>query len=140
MVADEKVGIVVVVVVSPLYWYKVFPLNYEKSRGVPVAAELHDNFILTPNLSWKVVAVAAVTKQSPLDWAKVKDSVMLDAVRAKFNQYDELKELLLSTGDAKIVEHTANDSYWGNGGDGKGKNRLGQILMLVRRELREKDG
>ena len=75
-----------------------------------------------------------------LDWEKVKDSVMLDAVRAKFNQYDELKELLLSTGDAKIVEHTANDSYWGDGGDGKGKNRLGQILMLVRRELREKDG
>ncbi|MGB0932202.1 MAG: NADAR family protein [Chitinophagales bacterium] len=73
-----------------------------------------------------------------LDWEKVKDSVMLDAVRAKFTQYEELKDLLISTGAAKIVEHTANDSYWGDGGDGKGKNRLGQILMLVRKELKEK--
>lgn len=72
-----------------------------------------------------------------LDWEKVKDSVMLDAVRAKFTQHQELKELLLSTGDAKIIEHTENDSYWGDGGDGKGKNRLGQILMLVRKELKE---
>lgn len=72
-----------------------------------------------------------------LDWEKVKGLVMLDAVRAKFNQHEELKELLLSTGDVKIIEHTANDSYWGDGGDGKGKNRLGEILMLVRRELRE---
>ncbi|MEZ4883141.1 MAG: NADAR family protein [Chitinophagales bacterium] len=74
-----------------------------------------------------------------LDWERVKDSVMLDAVRAKFKQHDELKELLLSTGGAKIVEHTANDSYWGDGGDGKGKNRLGQILVLVREELKEKE-
>ena len=73
------------------------------------------------------------------DWEKVKDSVMLDAVRAKFKQHSELKELLLSTGDAKIVEHTVNDSYWGDGGDGKGKNRLGQILMLVRKEFILKD-
>ena len=40
------------------------------------------------------------------------------------------------TGDAKLVERTANDSYWGDGGDGSGTNRLGQILMLVREELR----
>lgn len=73
------------------------------------------------------------------DWEKVKNLVMLDAVRAKFIQHPELKELLLSTGDAKIVEHTANDSYWGDGGDGKGKNRLGQILMLVRKELKERE-
>jgi predicted NAD-dependent protein-ADP-ribosyltransferase YbiA (DUF1768 family) len=34
------------------------------------------------------------------------------------------------------VEHTKNDAYWGDGGDGIGKNRLGQILMAVREELR----
>jgi predicted NAD-dependent protein-ADP-ribosyltransferase YbiA (DUF1768 family) len=41
---------------------------------------------------------------------------------------------LLSQG--QIVEHTENDRYWGDGGDGSGKNRLGQILMRVREELR----
>ena len=35
-----------------------------------------------------------------------------------------------------IVEHTENDGYWGDGGDGSGKNMLGQILMRVREELR----
>ena len=59
------------------------------------------------------------------DWESVKDAVMLEAVRAKFTQHDDLKTILLGTGDAKLVEHTENDSYWGDGGDGSGKNRLG---------------
>lgn len=70
------------------------------------------------------------------DWEGVKEQVMLDAVRAKFTQHEELTAVLLGTGDAKLVEHTTNDSYWGDGGDGSGKNRLGHILMRVREELR----
>jgi N-glycosidase YbiA len=69
------------------------------------------------------------------DWESVKDEVMRKALRAKFTQHEELKILLLGTGDAKLVEHTANDSYWGDGGDGRGRNRLGQLLMQVREEL-----
>lgn len=71
------------------------------------------------------------------DWESAKDNVMRKAVLAKFSQHDELKQLLLSTGDAKLIEHTENDDYWGDGGDGKGKNKLGQILMSVRKELSE---
>ena len=70
------------------------------------------------------------------DWESVKDQIMLEAVRAKFSQHDDLKAILLGTGDAKLVEHTERDSYWGDGGDGSGKNRLGRILMQVRDELR----
>ena len=72
------------------------------------------------------------------DWEVVKVSVMADAVRAKFTQHENLREILLSTGDATIVEHTANDLYWGDGGDGTGKNMLGQVLMQIREELRRK--
>ena len=72
------------------------------------------------------------------DWESVKDEIMLKAVRAKFGQHKELAEILLRTGDAMIIEHTENDSYWGDGGHGRGKNMLGQILMRVRDELREK--
>ena len=61
---------------------------------------------------------------------------MHEAVLAKFTQHADLREILLGTGDAKIVEHTENDAYWGDGGDGSGKNMLGQILMRVREELR----
>ena len=71
------------------------------------------------------------------DWEAVKERVMLDALRAKFTQHEDLKAVLLGTGDAKLVEHTANDAYWGDGGDGSGKNRLGQLLMRLRDELRQ---
>lgn len=71
------------------------------------------------------------------DWETVKVNVMREAVTAKFTQHEELKTLLLGTGDAKLIEHTTNDDFWGDGGDGKGKNMLGQILMDVRTKLRE---
>lgn len=69
------------------------------------------------------------------DWESAKVGVMTEAVRAKFTQHVDLREVLLGTGDAKLVEHTENDSYWGDGGDGSGKNMLGQVLMCVRAEL-----
>ena len=70
------------------------------------------------------------------DWESVKVAVMREAVGAKFEQHEDLRALLLSTGDAKLVEHTERDDYWGDGGDGSGRNMLGQILMEVRRRLR----
>jgi len=70
------------------------------------------------------------------DWEQVKDDIMREAVRSKFSQHRDLREILLATGDALIVEHTKNDSYWGDGGDGSGKNMLGRILAEVRAELR----
>ena len=69
------------------------------------------------------------------DWDSVKDDIMLKAIRAKVAQHDDVKELLVSTGDAQLVEHTKNDSYWADGGDGSGCNRLGKILMAVRAEI-----
>ena len=70
------------------------------------------------------------------DWDSVKIGVMRDALRAKLQQHDDVRDLLLATGDAKLIEHTANDSYWGDGGDGTGKNMLGRLLMELRDELR----
>lgn len=73
------------------------------------------------------------------DWDKVKVDVMHDAVYAKFSQNYRLKQLLLLTGGATLVEHTANDSFWGDGGNGSGKNMLGKVLMDVREILRSRD-
>jgi N-glycosidase YbiA len=77
-------------------------------------------------------------RKKPLrkDWEAVKDRIMYEAVLAKFTQHPELREALLATGDAELVEHTTNDRYWGDGGDGTGQNKLGAILMQVREELR----
>lgn len=71
------------------------------------------------------------------DWESVKVSVMQEVVMAKFSQHSELRKRLLATGDAVIVEHTARDACWGDGGDGSGRNLLGRILMETRRRLGE---
>lgn len=85
-----------------------------------------------------VAARMGRSRKRPLrkDWESVKDRIMHEAVLAKFGQHAGLRAILLGTGEAEIVEHTENDAYWGDGGDGSGKNRLGQILMRVREELR----
>jgi O-acetyl-ADP-ribose deacetylase (regulator of RNase III) len=48
-----------------------------------------------------------------------------------------LFDTLLSTGNDYLVEHTKNDSYWADGGDGTGKNMLGIILMEVRDSIKK---
>lgn len=70
------------------------------------------------------------------DWESVKVDIMRQAVLAKFTQHEDLRTLLLATGDARIVEHTENDAYWGDGGDGTGQNMLGRILVDIRERLR----
>jgi N-glycosidase YbiA len=88
-----------------------------------------------------VAARMGRSRKRPLrkDWESVKDSLMYEAVLAKFSQHAELRETLLATGDSTIVEHTTNDAYWGDGGDGSGKNRLGETLMRVRELLRQSE-
>lgn len=71
------------------------------------------------------------------DWEEVKETIMKEALLAKIAQYPQIKDLLLSTGDDEIVEHTVNDRYWADGGDGSGKNRLGVLWMEIRTELRK---
>lgn len=71
------------------------------------------------------------------DWEQIKDNVMRKAVRKKFETHQQLRELLISTGDEEIIENAPGDYYWGCGKDGSGKNRLGQILMEVRQLLQE---
>lgn len=69
------------------------------------------------------------------NWDHMRDQVMYEALKAKFSQHPELKALLLSTGDHRLVEHTTLDSYWGDGGNGKGQNKLGKLLMRLRTSL-----
>lgn len=78
------------------------------------------------------------SRERPLrpDWESVKDDVMRQVLYAKFTQHQSLRSLLLHTGDAELIEHTKNDRYWADGGDGTGKNRLGQLLMELRTRLR----
>ena len=60
---------------------------------------------------------------------------MEKCVRYKFAHHPELKEKLLATGDAYLEEgNTWGDRIWGVY-QGQGENRLGKILMKIRKEL-----
>jgi len=81
-------------------------------------------------------SLAAGVRPRP-DWDVYRNTVMEQAVTAKFEQNPALRALLLATGDAPLVEASPRDSYWGAGPDGKGQNQLGQILQRVRATLQQ---
>ena len=105
----------------------------QKFAGTPHADQIRE--VKTP----KDAARMGRDRSRPLrsDWERVKDDIMRKAVLRKFETHADIREVLLSTGDAPIVENAPGDYYWGCGADGSGKNMLGQILMEVREILRD---
>lgn len=69
-----------------------------------------------------------------------KFSIMESIIRLKFYGNDNLREMLLQTGDEQLIEgNTWGDTYWGcvlRDGIWVGENNLGKILMSTRNELK----
>lgn len=118
---------------------KIWPTSEHYFQAQKFAGTEHEAAIRLAE-SPKIAARMGRSRQQPLrpDWERVKDDVMREAVLAKFTQHPDIRATLLSTGEAHLIEHTTNDDYWADGGDGSGQNRLGQILMEVREHLRER--
>ena len=71
------------------------------------------------------------------NWNQMREEVMEKALRAKFEQNPELKKKLIDTGDVDLIEsNTWGDTFWGQV-NGKGENKLGKLLMKIRKELME---
>ena len=74
------------------------------------------------------------------NWSKIKFDRMREVLRAKYTQHEDLRTLLLSTGEARLVESCRTDNpvnrTWGEV-KGKGLNMLGVLLMEIRTELRQ---
>lgn len=74
-------------------------------------------------------------------WSKHKVDRMRAVQATKFVQHVELWDLLLGTGDARLVESGTTDNevnrFWGEV-NGRGENTHGKILMEIRAELRTK--
>ncbi len=71
-------------------------------------------------------------------WSKTKFERMKAVLLAKYSQHEDLKQLLLGTGSARLIESATVDNtvnrLWGEV-NGVGKNMLGNLLMEVRAEL-----
>jgi ribA/ribD-fused uncharacterized protein len=92
------------------------------------------------SMTGKEVAIHARNKGvAPSGWYNGGNIThMYNCVLQKFSGSGDLKRDLLGTGQRYIAEHPdpGGDAYWGDGGDGKGQNNLGKVLMKVRTYLR----
>lgn len=84
-------------------------------------------------------------------WDENKLSIVYLGNYYKFTQHEDLKALLLNTGNTLLVEASPFDKIWGIGlkeavakttdpSQWPGKNYLGKILTLVREDIRNMDG
>lgn len=70
-------------------------------------------------------------------WNNASYRMMEQVLTYKFTIYSELRELLLQTGDATLIEgNTWGDKLWGQV-NGEGQNLLGKILMNIRDSVKE---
>lgn len=90
--------------------------------------------IMSPFLSKKIGRKVIIRE----DWDEVKYKFMRAGLEAKFN-IPEWKSKLLDTKDEEIVEwNNWNDKIWGVSiRDQEGDNLLGELLMGIRKELKE---
>jgi ribA/ribD-fused uncharacterized protein len=70
------------------------------------------------------------------DWEDVRINVMRDIVTAKFEQNEDLMDLLMATKCRDLIEgNTWGDRFWGQCPLGTGRNELGKILMGIRDDI-----
>lgn len=73
------------------------------------------------------------------NWNDIRIDVMAAFVEKKFRTHENLRQKLLNTGDATLIEGNYwHDCFWGVC-DGVGENHLGQILMTLREKLRSEE-
>ena len=68
-------------------------------------------------------------------WKKIEREVMYKITLLKAEQNEAFRVALLNTGSATLLHNMENDSKWGIGINGEGKNQQGEILMDARQEL-----
>ena len=87
----------------------------------------------TPEEAFRIAKIYKPIRRK--DWHSIKENVMYEGIKAKFSQHNDLKKLLLLTGQKEIIEMSDTDYFWGLGKEGTGQNKLGIILMKIRSEL-----
>ena len=72
-------------------------------------------------------------QKSNASWNSKKFDLMEEICIAKLQQCRKFKDALRRSGEAHLLHNTETDPVWGCGPDLKGLNKMGHILMNVRR-------
>jgi len=120
---------------------ETFPTSeHAYQAGKPRRPEVRKWLMAAPSPALLAVAAHGLYQWDIVpNWSRTKFDRMRGVLWAKFTQHSDLAELLLSTGDALLVETASVDNpvnrLWGEV-NGVGRNFLGQMLMEVRERLR----
>lgn len=96
--------------------------------------DVHTNLKWRLDLNKIIEAFSPLAKMRPC-WEEIKEDIMYEGLKAKFTQRKDLGQLLKSTKEKQLVEASPYDSYWGIGRNKRGRNRLGCLLMKLRKDL-----
>ncbi len=116
--------------------YKTAEHAYQVLRSIPeVRQRIMDT--KSPKDAWREGQISK--ERNELDPSHDKDVLMEKIFRAKLEQHQDIKDILLESGDAELLKVYPTDYYWGTGADGSGENRMGKLWMKLRTELIAKD-
>lgn len=97
------------------------------------ATNIHDfEYILDAKTPKEAAIRGRTLKEIRKNWDNLKIEFMKTIIHYKIEQHEDIKNKLLETGDAILIEDSPWDSFWGCGKDGNGKNMLGKIWMEMR--------
>lgn len=68
-------------------------------------------------------------------WSEKRIAIMEEVLRAKTNQHEDVREVLVKAGTRGFAENSPVDDFWGIGADGKGQNMIGKIWVKIRDSL-----
>ncbi|KAI6657309.1 hypothetical protein LOD99_57 [Oopsacas minuta] len=116
------------------HWWSV--QHYYQTQKYPNCPLVVDQILKTasPEAAFKIGTDRKNSHLMVENWDSIREGVMLKALRAKFCD-DPLRTLLLSTENKNIINNNGNE-FWGTGKDGNGQNKLGNLLMKVRDEMK----
>jgi hypothetical protein len=123
-----------------LFEGRLYPTSeHAYQAGKPRKEDVREWILSAPTPSLAAMAAHGLyTWEVGPNWATIKFKRMRAVLEAKFTQHEDLRALLLSTGNARLVEvgrvDNAVNRLWGEV-RGQGKNMLGILLMEVRATL-----
>lgn len=120
---------------SPVYGYPTVEHAYQAAKTTDLTERRKIRAAKSPGEAKRLGRKV----QLRADWVEIKDTVMETLLRQKFAE-PSLRKILLETGEVELIEENNwHDNYWGECScakcQGRGKNRLGKLLMKIRSEL-----